>query len=69
LELVDKEHSWKGARKHCKKYGGDLVVIHDITKQQFIMNALRSLGWDSQGVWIGGTHVDGEGVWKWVTGK
>jgi hypothetical protein len=25
LELVDKEHSWKGARRHCKKYGGDLV--------------------------------------------
>lgn len=69
LELVHDERSWYDARNHCKQLGGDLVVIQDMAKQQFIMNILKSLRWDRYGVWIGGTDNDKEGEWKWVTGR
>ncbi|CAG2219739.1 unnamed protein product [Mytilus edulis] len=67
FEIVHDEHSWNDARGHCQQHGGDLVVIKDLTKQQFVMNALKYLRWDKKGVWIGGTDGDHEGEWKWVT--
>ncbi|XP_063410145.1 lithostathine-1-alpha-like [Mytilus trossulus] len=69
FEIVHDEHSWNDARGHCQQHGGDLVVIKDLTKQQFVMNALKYLRWDKKGVWIGGTDADKEGEWKWVTGE
>ncbi|XP_076085502.1 hepatic lectin-like [Mytilus galloprovincialis] len=67
LEIVHDERSWYDARRHCQQHGGDLAVIKDLTKQQFVMNALKYLRWDKNGVWIGGTDGDKEGEWKWVT--
>ena len=54
---------------HCKQLSGDLVVIQNMAKQQFIMIILKNLRWDRHGVWIGGTDNDKEGEGKWVTGR
>jgi hypothetical protein len=39
-----------------------------MAKQTFIINALKQVHWDLEGIWIGGTDRDKEGEWKWVTG-
>ena len=62
------EHSWFDSRKHCQQRGGDLVVIQDMAKQTFLINALKQAHWNRKGIWIGGTDRDKEGEWRWVTG-
>ncbi|XP_063410175.1 hepatic lectin-like isoform X2 [Mytilus trossulus] len=69
LVIVHDEYSWNDARRHCQQHGGDLAVIKDLKKQQFVMKALKNLRWDKNGVWIGGTDGYKEGEWKWVTGE
>ncbi|CAG2219738.1 unnamed protein product [Mytilus edulis] len=69
IQLIREEHSWNDARRYCTQHHGDLVVIQDTTKQQFIMNALKTSGWVKNGIWIGGTDREREGHWKWVNGQ
>ncbi|CAG2214737.1 unnamed protein product [Mytilus edulis] len=69
IQLIREEHSWNDARRYCRQNHGDLVVIQDMTKQQFIMNALKTSGLDKNGIWIGGTDKEREGHWKWVNGQ
>lgn len=68
IELFHDEQSWFDSRKHCQQHGGDLVVIQNMEKQTFIINALKQAHWHRNGIWIGGTDRDKEGEWKWVTG-
>ncbi|XP_071145870.1 mucin-2-like [Mytilus edulis] len=69
IQLIREEHSWNDARRYCTKHHGDLVVIQDMAKQQYIMNALKTSGWVKNGIWIGGTDREREGHWKWVNGQ
>jgi hypothetical protein len=68
IELFHNQQSWFDSRKHCQQHGGDLVVIPDMAKQTFIINALKQVHWDLKGIWIGGSDRNREGEWKWVTG-
>ncbi|CAC5407412.1 unnamed protein product [Mytilus coruscus] len=69
IELIHDEHSWYDSRRYCTQHHGDLVMIQDMAKQQFIMKALQTAGWDRKGIWIGGTDREKEGHWKWVNGQ
>lgn len=63
------ETSWYAARDTCSSRGGMLVQIRTAQIQQFLMNSLRSLGWNRNGVWMGAHDLDDEGHWKWVEGN
>lgn len=63
------EVSWYTARDTCSSRGGCLVQIRTAQIQQFVMESLRSLGWNRNGVWMGAHDLDTEGHWKWVEGR
>lgn len=63
------EISWYAARDTCSSRGGMLVQIRTAQIQQFLMESLRSLGWNRNGVWMGAHDLDDEGHWKWVEGN
>ncbi|KAG7240421.1 hypothetical protein INR49_026992 [Caranx melampygus] len=54
--------SWDKGREDCRGRGADLVVIDSPEEQTFVF------GFTSVEVWIGLTHKEEEGVWKWVDG-
>ena len=61
--------SWEDARSYCRRLGGDLVMIKDADKQQFMLNALSQDHWDQDEVWIGANDKQHEGDWRWIDGK
>lgn len=56
--------SWHEARDRCRKYGGQLVLIHDESTHAFV----KSLAKDNR-VWLGATDEVNEGHWLWVDGS
>lgn len=66
LQIVTESKSWTEARKHCLRFGGDLIRVNSVDKQNFIMLQLRRN--DPNRVWIGASYHVVESKWKWVTG-
>lgn len=56
---------WDEAEKQCEAMGGHLVTITTSGEQNFI----NSLELECTDYWMGGTDVDVEGKWRWITGE
>lgn len=62
------EYSWTDARANCRQLGGDLVMIKDAAKNNFVLNSLSADHWNVNQMWIGATDEVHEGDWRWVDG-
>ncbi|VDI22639.1 Hypothetical predicted protein [Mytilus galloprovincialis] len=69
LLFVEHTVSWDDARKSCRSFGGDLVMIKDSAKQKFILDSLTFEHWNTQNIWIGATDKAKEGDWRWIDGS
>lgn len=51
--------------------GGSLVTIKTYQIQQFLMDSLQMLNWESDSgeVWIGAHDQNIEGYWQWIDGN
>ena len=69
-EFVIHRHSpWQTAANDCGTKGGALVTVRNMADEQFIMNALSSLNFPGQGVWIGLNDRQKENTFTWISGK
>ncbi|XP_069165767.1 type-2 ice-structuring protein [Procambarus clarkii] len=63
--------TWEAARAGCKKLGGDLIVLDEWEKIQFISRYIdQKFPAESTAgyiYWVGGRTY--AGTWKWVNGK
>ena len=66
-QIFEEDTSPIEAQKICTSLGGYLVTITSAEEQAFI-GRLADLG-VSDGYTIGGTDIEQEGVWTWVTGE
>lgn len=53
----------------CENLGGYLVTITSQEENDFVLNALREYGGDSNHLWLGLDDLDGDGVYTWITGE
>lgn len=62
---------WNGAEQNCKSKGGSLATIRTQKIQQFLMDSLRTLGWetDPEYVWMGAHDRYREDHWQWIDGN
>jgi Lectin C-type domain/RTX calcium-binding nonapeptide repeat (4 copies) len=59
--------TWEEAEANAVKLGGHLASINDAGEDDYIyQNIAVKVG---NGVWIGGTDKDQEGVWRWADGS
>ena len=61
--------SWTEAKGKCEENGGHLVTITSADEQAFIRGQLESDGLQKQHYWLGGTDLENEGTWSWITGE
>lgn len=67
--FVNTEKTWVDARQHCWGWGGELIMIKDQAKMNFVIHTLNSvLRWRNNGVWIGAHDRKGRG-WEWTNGR
>ena len=57
------EVTWYTAKQFCEEQGGHLVTISDRDENIAVLNIS-----DNKQVWMGGTDIGREGLWKWVNG-
>ncbi|KAK3582804.1 hypothetical protein CHS0354_035742 [Potamilus streckersoni] len=67
--VIDHETYWDNADKDCRSRGGHLATIGDKETQVFIMETLRSIGFNKHGIWIGLNDREHEQHWVWATGE
>lgn len=62
---------WNRAEQNCKSKGGSLATIRTQKIQQFLMDSLRTLGWekDPEYVWMGAHDRYREDHWQWIDGN
>ena len=65
FELVEGSFTWQAAQDDAISRGGHLATITSPEEQSQIENAANI----SQGLWLGGTDQNSEGIWEWVTGE
>ncbi|XP_056621888.1 CD209 antigen-like protein C isoform X2 [Triplophysa dalaica] len=58
--FINDKKTWTESRQFCRDRGGDLVVINSVEEQRYISSVFK------EGVWIGLSDIDNEGVMKWV---
>ncbi|XP_059414457.1 C-type lectin domain family 4 member E-like isoform X2 [Carassius carassius] len=54
---------WNSSRQRCQDLGGDLVIINNEDKQEFLSKRVNGV---SDYHWIGLTDSQTEGMWLWV---
>ena len=57
-------YDWDSAEFFCEKMGGHLATIANAEENSFV-NGLSQ----GQNIWLGGTDIANEGVFKWVSGE
>lgn len=65
-KFIDKEMTWGEAKVYCEKQGGHLATVTSEKEWEIIHNAVMT---NQKHYWLGGTDVENEGEWKWVTGE
>ena len=68
-KLHNKSKTWEEAEAHCQGKGGDLVSVLTEEEQQEVVALAAPAAAVADHVWIGGSYVQGEGVWKWSDGS
>ena len=58
--------TWKDAQAFCKSLGGNLAMPKTQELGDFIINIATQ--YNLNGLWLGATDEETEGVWKWVDG-
>lgn len=67
--FINTEKTWVDARQHCWSWGGELIMIKNQEKMNFVIHTMNSvLRWRNNGVWIGAHDRNGKG-WEWTTGE
>jgi hypothetical protein len=61
--IVSQPVTWAAARDDCAARGGHLATITSAEEQSFIVRE------SSQALWIGGSDLEQEGTFRWVTGE
>ncbi|XP_062613584.1 C-type lectin lectoxin-Thr1-like [Saccostrea cucullata] len=62
--------TWNDSQLWCFDTGGKLAEIETEDENTFIRNSIisaRSANKITDGVWVGGTDQETEGVWKWAS--
>ena len=65
-KVITQEATWTEAAGYCALDGGYLVTISSAEENQFVYELLPG---DRHGAWLGGSDVETEGTWTWVTGE
>ncbi|XP_076039794.1 perlucin-like protein [Oratosquilla oratoria] len=60
----DVQHTWDGARKFCREFGGDLVVPSDVLILRKLLTSFRE-----RNFWIGGVDIGDNNNWQWLNGS
>lgn len=58
--------TWKEAQAYCESIGGNLAMPKTEEYSNFIVSIATQ--YNLQGLWLGTTDEETEGVWKWVDG-
>ena len=66
--VFDEPIYWDDAKASCESMGGHLATITSQGEQDFVANLIENNG-DKKNYWLGGTDVDDEGKWVWITGE
>lgn len=62
---VDKWMTWHEAYLWCKNHGGYLACITSRDENNFVGKMLKG----NHAAWLGGTDMEREGRWQWLTGE
>ena len=71
-ELFDSFVPWDAAEQQCVAWGGHLASIGSADENSFVNGWTAELGLtngDGQGIWVGGTDAQQDGVFRWVDGS
>ena len=66
FKVFKKNMSWKEAQAFCESIGGNLAMPKTKELSDFIVEIATK--YYLNGLWLGGTDEETEGVWKWVDG-
>jgi len=60
----DEKKNWTAAEDFCRGEGGHLATVNTNATKEFVLIRMirRNLGQ----IWIGGSDIEKEGVWKWT---
>jgi hypothetical protein len=70
-ELFDSFVPWDAAERQCVAWGGHLASIGSFGENAFLNGWPAELGLndaDGQGIWVGGSDAQQDGVFRWVDG-
>ena len=62
--LINKQMTWREAKKYAERLGGYLATITSFEEQDWICQTFPRVQ-----CWLGGTDEEVEGEWKWITGE
>lgn len=72
--VVSEPISWPDAQAAAVAAGGYLATLTSADENEFVFGLIPPGAWYyhnewAQGPWLGGSDVDNEGNWEWVTGE
>ena len=60
----DEKKNWTAAEDFCRGEGGHLATVDTNATKEFVLEGLTRR--NSALIWIGGSDIEEEGVWKWT---
>lgn len=60
-EKIEIDLTWEEAKTCCESFGGHLATITSQKENDWVWETFGGAGW------LGGTDVEEEGVWEWIT--
>lgn len=66
FKVIKESVTWKEAQDKCRELGGNLAMPKSADLGDFISGVARR--YEINGLWLGATDEEQEGVWKWIDG-